>query len=254
MTTKLKLKNMFSVSADAKTSKGEKYGFLTGILYLAPAKLSGYQVCPMASIAQCETPCLNSAGRGAFNSVQLARIAKTRLFFENRAYFMQCIVFSIRALVRKASKLDLIPLVRLNGTSDIRWETIPVTVDGIEYRNIFEAFPNVQFYDYTKLANRKDIPGNYDLTFSYSGVSDYARYAQAAINAGMRLAVVFRSIDVIPSKFLNLPVVPGDNSDIRHLDPHGSIVALYAKGKAKKDTSGFVIDSTRKVIPIALAA
>lgn len=253
MTTKLKLKNMFSVSADAKTSKGEKYGFLTGILYLAPAKLSGYQVCPMAELAQCETPCLNSAGRGAFNSVQLSRIAKTRLFFENRAYFMQCIVFSIRALVRKASKLGLIPLVRLNGTSDIRWETIPVTIEGIEYRNIFEAFPDVQFYDYTKLANRKDIPGNYDLTFSYSGVSDYARYAQTAINAGMRVAVVFRSIDVIPSKFLGLRVVPGDNSDIRHLDPQGSIVALYAKGKAKKDTSGFVIDPARKVIPILAA-
>jgi hypothetical protein len=254
MTTKLKLKNMFSVSADAKTSKGEKYGFLTGILYLAPAKLSGYQVCPMAELAQCEAPCLNSAGRGAFNSVQLARIAKTRLFFENRDYFMQCIVYSVRALVRKASKLDLIPLVRLNGTSDIRWETIPVTIDGKEYPNVFEAFPNVQFYDYTKIANRKDIPANYDLTFSYSGVSDYARYAQSAINAGMRVAVVFRSIDVIPSKFLGLRVVPGDNSDIRHLDPQGSIVALYAKGKAKKDNSGFVIDPARKIIPIALSA
>ena len=208
----------------------------------------------MAELAQCETPCLNSAGRGAFNSVQLARIAKTRLFFENRAYFMQCIVFSIRALVRKASKLDLIPLVRLNGTSDIRWETIPVTVDGIEYRNIFEAFPNVQFYDYTKLSNRKDIPPNYDLTFSYSGVSDYAKYAKSAIDSGMRVAVVFRSVDVIPSKFLGLRVVPGDNSDIRHLDPQRSVVALYAKGKAKKDTSGFVIDPARKVIPIALTA
>ena len=251
---KQKLKNVFSVSADAKTSKGEKYGFLTGILYLAPAKLSGYQVCPMASMAQCEAPCLNSAGRGAFNSVQLARIAKTRLFFEKRDYFMACIVYSIRALVRKASKLDLIPLVRLNGTSDIRWETIPVTIDGKEYQNIFEAFPDVQFYDYTKIANRKDIPANYDLTFSYSGVSDYAKYAQGAVNAGMRVAVVFRSVDVIPSKFLGLRVVPGDNSDIRHLDPQGSIVALYAKGKAKKDTSGFVVDPARKVIPIALSA
>jgi hypothetical protein len=250
---KLKLKNMFSISADAKTSKGEKYGFLTGILYLAPAKLSGYQVCPMATMAQCDDACLNSAGRGAFNSVQSARIAKTRLFFEDRDYFMQCIVYSIRALIRKASKLDLTPLVRLNGTSDIRWESIAVTIDGIEYRNIFEAFPNVQFYDYTKIANRKDIPPNYDLTFSYSGVIGYQSQVQKAIESGLRVAVVFRSIDIIPSKFLGLRVVPGDNSDIRHLDPQGSIVALYAKGKAKKDTTGFIVDNPRKVIPLKVA-
>jgi hypothetical protein len=249
-----KPKHVFSISADAKTSKGEKYGFLTGILYLAPAKLSGYQVCPMASKAKCEAPCLNSAGRGALNSVQRARIAKTRLFFEDREYFMQCLVYSIRALIRKASKLDLTPLVRLNGTSDIRWESVPVTVEGTEYPNVFEAFPKVQFYDYTKIVNRKDIPPNYDLTFSYSGVVGYQSQVQKAIQSGLRVAVVFRSVDIIPSKFLGLRVVPGDNSDIRHLDPQGSVVALYAKGKAKKDTSGFIVDNPRKVIPLRLAA
>jgi hypothetical protein len=250
----MKAKNIFSVSADAKTVKGQEYGYLTGILYLAPADLSGYQVCPMAKLAQCDGPCLNSAGRGAFNSVQIARIAKTRLFFENREYFMQCVVYSVRALIRKAGRMGLTPLVRLNGTSDIRWEIIPVTVDGNEYKNIFEAFPEIQFYDYTKIVNRKDIPSNYDLTFSYSGVVSYQQYAREAIRAGMRVAVVFRSIDVIPSRFIGLPVVPGDNSDIRHLDPKASIVALYAKGKAKKDTSGFVIDPARKVFPIQAIA
>jgi hypothetical protein len=250
----MKVKNIFSVSSDAKTVKGEKLGYLTGILYLAPYDLSGHQVCPMASIAQCHAPCLNSAGRGAFNSVQISRIAKTKMFFENRDYFMQCVVFSIRALIKKALKENLTPLVRLNGTSDIRWESIPVTIDGIECRNIFEAFPHVQFYDYTKIPNRKDIPANYDLTFSYSGVSDYQKYVKQAIANNMRVAVVFRSINVIPSKFLGMPVVPGDNSDIRHLDPAGSTVALYAKGKAKKDTSGFVVDPDKKIIPILAIA
>jgi len=250
----MKAKNIFSVSSDSKTVKGEKLGYLTGILYLAPADLSGYQVCPMAKLAQCDGPCLNSAGRGAFNSVQIARIAKTRLFFENRDYFMQCVVYSVKALIRKAGRMGLTPLVRLNGTSDIRWENIPVIVDGIEYENIFKAFPEIQFYDYTKIANRKGIPENYDLTFSYSGVVSYQSYARQAIDAGMRVAVVFRSVEVIPSRFIGLPVVPGDNSDIRHLDPQGSIVALYAKGKAKKDTSGFVIDPARKVFPIQAIA
>jgi hypothetical protein len=250
----MKAKNIFSVSSDAKTVKGEKLGYLTGILYLAPYNLSGYQVCSMAHIAQCHGPCLYSAGRGAFNSVQIARIAKTRLFFENREYFMQCLVFSIRALIKKALKENLTPLVRLNGTSDIRWESVPVTIDGKLYANIFEAFPHVQFYDYTKISNRKGIPANYDLTFSYSGVGDYQKYVRQAIANNMRVAVVFRSINVIPSKFLGMPVVSGDNSDIRHLDPAGSIVALYAKGKAKKDSSGFVVDPDKKVIPILAAA
>jgi hypothetical protein len=106
---------------------------------------------------------------------------------------------------------------------------------------IFEAFPSLQFYDYTKISNRKNIPENYDLTYSYSGVQGYQKYVQIALSAGMRIAAVFRKRTEIPSSFMGLDVVDGDNSDLRHLDPLGVIVALYAKGKAKKDLSGFVI-------------
>ena len=98
-----------------------------------------------------------------------------------------------------------------------------------------------QFYDYTKLANRKGIPANYDLTFSGSGVADYQPIMFKAKSQGMRIAMVFRSRESIPSSYADMPVVDGDNSDIRHLDPQGVIVGLYAKGKAKSDRSGFVI-------------
>jgi len=169
------MKQLLSIGTNAKTSKGDRYGFLTGVLYLAPSDISGEQVCPMAKLAGCESACLYSAGRGAFSNVQQARINKTHRFFWDRENFMHDLVKSIESLVRKAEKLRMIPLVRLNGTSDIRWENITFRVLG-NLVNIFEVFPNVQFYDYTKISNRKDLPSNYDLTFSYSGLREFLKY------------------------------------------------------------------------------
>ena len=236
-----KSKALLSVSSDAKTVKGETLGFLTGILYLAPANTTKWNTCPMAKKAQCDVACLNTAGRGAFSSVQQARINKTEWFFTERNDFMQQLVVDIAKLIRKANKQGLKPLVRLNGTSDIRWETIGFTdVTGIEYVNIFAAFPNIQFYDYTKRGNRTELPSNYDLTFSYSGVEGFQPYVENALLNNMRMAVVFRKEKDIPTTFMGIPVVSGDNSDVRHLDDK-VIVGLYAKGKAKLDTTGFVV-------------
>jgi hypothetical protein len=164
------------------------------------------------------------------------------------------LIDSVFALIRQAMRQDLTPVVRLNGTSDIRWESIPVTYKGVTYTNIMALFPEVQFYDYTKLANRKNVPSNYDLTFSYSGALAYQKYVQQAIANKMRIAVVFRTVADIPKSFLGLRVIPGDNSDIRHVEPKNRIVALYAKGAAKKDTGPFVVDTLRRIIPIKLAA
>jgi hypothetical protein len=236
-TTFKKSKNLLSISADSKTIKGEKIGYLTGILYLAPANTTKYNTCSMAEKAQCAKACLYSAGRGAFNNVQQSRIDKTLYFYESRDEFMNTLFKNIKALIKKAESKGLKPLVRLNGTSDIRWETIP-----FEGATIFEAFPDVQFYDYTKDANRKDIPANYDLTFSYSGVSTFAPYVSKAQSKGMRMAVVFRKIENIPLSFKGITVVSGDNSDVRHLDDQGVIVGLYAKGAAKRDNTGFVVN------------
>lgn len=245
-----KPKTLLSIDTNAKTVKGQTLGFLTGILYLAPSDQSGHQICPMAKLAQCEAPCLYTAGRGAMSSVQRARLNRTALFFNERDWFMQQLVQDVAALVRKAARRGMTPLVRLNGTSDIRWENIRMA-DG---RTIFEAFPDVQFYDYTKLANRRDVPANYDLTFSYSGAAGFREYARRAIDAGMRVAVVFRTRESIPETFQGLQCIGGDDSDVRHLEPRGVVVALYAKGPARRDMSGFVIDSTPRIIPIKLAA
>lgn len=249
----MKKRQLLSIGTNAKTVKGDKYGFLTGVLYLAPSDISGFQVCPMAKMAACEDPCLYRAGRGIFNSTQAARINKTREFFNEQNDFMHTLIYSINALIRQAKKKGLTPLVRLNGTSDIRWENIRFEHND-KFVTIFEVFPNVQFYDYTKIVNRKDIPSNYDLTVSYSGAPGFQKYIQKAINAGERIAAVFRHEENIPESFLGMECIGGDDSDIRHIEPKNVIVALYAKGKAKKDTSGFVIDTPRRIIPIKLAA
>ena len=233
------MKNLFSINSDAKTIKGNSLGFLTGVMYLAPSNISGYQVCSLAKLAGCEAACLYTAGRGAMNFVHRARVAKTKRFFEERDTFMNDLEYSIKALVRKAARLGLTPLVRLNGTSDIVWENIPFK----QYANIMQAFPNVQFYDYTKIPTRKNIPANYDLTFSYSGVSSFKKaIVKAHANEKLaRIAVVFDKQENFPDTFLGRKVLIGDNSDVRHLDNKNSIVALYAKGKAKKDKTGFVV-------------
>jgi hypothetical protein len=196
----------------------------------------------MAKIAQCDKACLYTAGRGAMTSVQTARIAKTEWFFTERNSFMQQLVVDITKLINKARKQGLQPLVRLNGTSDIRWEAVSfVDINGVEQTNIFDVFPDVQFYDYTKDANRKALPSNYDLTFSYSGVEGFQPFVDKAVAKGMRMAVVFRKEIDIPATFKGIPVVSGDKSDVRHLDDDAVIVGLYAKGQAKLDNTGFVV-------------
>lgn len=245
---------LLQVSNNAKTVKGEKYGYLTGVLYMAPHTIAGPNVCPMATIAQCDKACLYGAGRGAMSSVQLSRINKAQLFHSQRDAFMAQLVKDVARVKAKAQRKGMTALIRLNGTSDIRWESIPVTVSGVTYPNIMAVYPDVQFYDYTKLANRKGVPANYDLTFSYSGVPAFLPYVDKAKANGMRIAVVFRNEEDIPAEFMGMECIGGDDSDIRHLEPQGVVVALYAKGPAKKDTTGFVVDPGRRVIPILAVA
>ena len=230
-----------------KTLKGMKQGFNTYIMHLAPADVSGYQTCPKATVG-CKAACLNTAGRGGMfkkgettNTIQKARIRKTKMFFENRQEFMADLVKDIELAIKQSIKKDLVPVIRLNGTSDLSFEKYEVIRNGVLYRNIFAAFPDIQFYDYTKVLGRKvkDIQ-NYQLTFSAADGND--KDVESAMYNGMNVAVVFgiKKTLPMPEYYNGVQVFNGDESDLRFLDPKNVVIGLYAKGKAKKDTSGFV--------------
>lgn len=237
-------KTLLSVNADAKTIKGNVKGYLTGVLYLAPHTLSGHQVCPKASEG-CRLACLYTAGRGVYTNTQNSRIAKTEYFHADREGFMVQLVKEVEALIRKAKRESLTPVVRLNGTSDLPWEKIKCVRDGIVYASIMEAFADVTFYDYTKVLGRTkalNLP-NYSLTFSLAEDND--KRAVKALNEGYNVAVVMRvgRKEDKPANWGGFPVVNGDETDLRFLDPKGGhVVALFPKGKARKDTLGFVRD------------
>ena len=242
-------RTLISVGTNAKTVKSDKSGsiFKTAICYLAPADMvRGLQLCPMADIAGCKAACLNTAGRGQMSNVQEARIRKAELFRDNRYLFFAILLRDIAREERKAKKNGYSLAVRLNGTSDIQFEA-----ELFEGKTVFEYFPGVTFYDYSKnyskarAAKIAAIP-NYSITLSYSEVNrGYAR--KIANQDTHNIAVVFR--DTIPDFFTfpngkTLPVLNGDISDERYLDATDQqyVIGLLAKGKAKQDTSGFVID------------
>lgn len=224
-------RNVLGIQADAKTRKGDSKGYLTGIMYLAPASLSGVNVCPKSS-AGCRAACLFTAGRGRFYSIERARLIKTLAYHLDTPRFIETIKKSIKSLLVKAKNKGMTPVVRLNGTSDILWERTS---------DILQSFPNVQFYDYTKIAKRLlfQIPTNYHLTLSLSESNDSD--AKLALSKGYNVAAVFRSSEY-PATLFGFDVVSGDDTDLRFLDRRGVVVGLKAKGKAKQDTTGFVRD------------
>lgn len=206
---------------------------MTGILYLAPGKLSGLiNVCPHASAA-CDALCLYYAGRGAFNSVQKARTAKTIFYVKDRESFLATLKENVASVIRKAKAKNMRATVRLNGTSDIGWERY----------GIIQAFNKTQFYDYTKNVQRMHafldgkLPSNYSITFSRSETNE--AQCLEVLKRGGNVAVVFRK--QLPTHWNGFPVINGDENDLRFLDPKGVVVGLKAKGKAKSDTSGFVV-------------
>ena len=243
-------------TGNPKTLKGMQQGYNTYILHLAPATLSGYNTCPKATVG-CATACLNTAGRGGMfkkgentNNIQKARIRKTQLFYNNREEFMSLLVKDILLAIKQSKRLGLTPVFRLNGTSDISFEKYSVKMGNVIYSNIFEAFGYIQFYDYTKVLGRKvkNIP-NYHLTFSAADGNDGD--VVEAVKQGYNIAMVFhlkKTLDMPDYHVLStgntgntvMPIFNGDESDLRFLDPKGHIVGLYAKGKAKKDNTGFV--------------
>lgn len=231
--------NLLGVGNDAKTIKGNGDEYLTAIKYMKPYKTvwqgKVHNLCALADKAKCHEPCLFGAGRGQMSTVQRGRERKTMFYLSDRVGFMDTLVNDITIFRRRCIKNGVQPCVRLNGTSDIMYEKT----------GIMDQFPDVQFYDYTKIVSRayKPLPKNYHLTLSYSEAdSEYAaEVLQAVRDTGVNAAVVFR--ERLPETFKGLPVFNADKDDLRFLDPTHSIAGLVAKGaKAKRDRSGFVID------------
>jgi len=223
---------------NAKTTKGEKFGYLTGILYMAPHSIvKGINMCPWAT-ESCKKACLYSAGRGKFSNVQAARVRKTELFRDDKDAFFNVLIKDITRLEKKAEKKGLKLAIRLNGTSDIPWENYK-----IEGFTIFDIFPKVQFYDYTKAIHRanKALPKNYHLTLSYTGENDKNIF-DIAKRESKNIAIVFSGKE-LPKKYKGLKVLNGDDHDLRFIDSTNSIIGLLAKGDAKKmQNSKFVVN------------
>lgn len=225
---------LLNIGNNAKTIKGDIKGeYLSAILYLSPSTTSGYDVCPSATEG-CKTSCLFTAGRGKMHSVHDARVNKTKMFFENREMFRATLLKEFAQFSKKCNKLNVKPAVRLNGTSDLNWHDM--------FPELFSDFPQFKFYDYTKSQKimekyiNNECPSNYHLTFSRSEFN--FDFCLKVLNNGHNVAIVFESI---PLRYKGFTVFVGDDTDLRFLDPKGVVIGLKAKGKAKKDKSGFVI-------------
>ena len=237
---------IFSVDS-AKAVKAQGYGYLNAIHYMAPADVAGVgDLCPSRTPG-CTAACLGwYSGQASMvahdadiNSVRQSRIDKARRFMKDRAAYMRDVVRSIELAERKAARMGLALCVRMNGSTDISWEGIACERNGTRFRNLMDAFPHIQFVDYTKIASRmrRALPSNYHLTLSRTERND-ATVADI-VRAGGNAAVVF---DRVPAEWQGLTVIDGDTHDLRHLDPRGVIVGLTPKGrKAKRDTSGFIV-------------
>lgn len=225
---------LLNIGNNAKTIKGDILGeYLTAILYLSPSTTSGYQTCPSATTG-CKASCLFTSGHGAFPKIQQARNNKTLMLFEKKETFRAMLYKEFVAFSKRCDKLNVKPAVRLNGTSDIYWPD--------KFPELTTDFPHFNFYNYTKEEKvmRKFMDGkcppNYYLTFSRSE-SNWA-FCKEVLDAGFTVAAVFEKV---PKKYEGYNVFDADETDLRFLDPKGQIAGLKAKGKARHDTTDFVI-------------
>ena len=231
--------HLLSVGSDAKTRKSnEKYpNTITAIQYLAPSLNSGYETCAGKSEG-CSAACLFTAGRGAMNSVQQARIRKTKLFFEDNEKYINYLEEDLSLLDKYGKDNNMSVYVRLNGTSDLDFISL----------NIFDKYNDLKFYDYTKIKERLslDLPDNYRLTYSKD-----ERTTEEEVLEIINLANVAVVFDNIPETYLGLPVFEGDLTDLRYEDPLKHIIGLKAKARAKQDTSGFVVKNNISILQVS---
>tara|TARA_R100000781_G_scaffold90102_2_gene55609 strand:- start:780 stop:1616 length:837 start_codon:yes stop_codon:yes gene_type:complete len=264
--------NLLTINQDPKTSKGTSKGYITAIIYMSPASLSGKNVCSF-STAGCRAVCLNMAGRGQFNYIQQSRLNRTRYFLNDRVNFLNNLTLRISNFIEYAKRKELTPVIRLNGTSDIPYENIKIKLnDLLQYKklnnnkhkkvftafiqnngikeslNIMDIFKDIQFYDYTKYPQTRRPKAinqrNYDLTFSRAENNEAEALEYIRTNSG-RASFVFSG--KLPEYYKGLKVIDADKTDLRFLEPKNVITGLVFKGSKKtlKEgiESGFVIPS-----------
>ena len=244
------MKLLSNPTTNYKSNKNIKIGYNTYYLSLAHSDISGYNVCAMANKlmakennknkSSCSSVCVAYNGNAQrFPKIMEARIRKTKLFFEDRNEFFRLLIKDINAAIKSSIKKQLIPTFRLNTYSDIKYENIKVNHNNKVYNNIFEIFPEIKFYDYSKIANRK-TPKNYELTYSYYGNK---KALNNEIN-NKNVAIVF---DQLPKKYKNRIVIDGDKTDLRTIENDGLNVVVGLKFKGSKKAlndginEGFVI-------------
>ena len=256
---------IFNAGGDAKTSKGQKGGVLTAIAYGAPSTLAStptrrVNMCPKAS-AGCIKGCLNTSGNGSFSNVQQARIRKTWLWLDDPQKFLELAAADLARCAKRAAKEGMELHVRPDGTTDawttwlaLRWaeltELVHARLKGDKWRKARAVFARCKVYTYTKRdpSQFQGLHKDVHVTFSWSERPDAPSTARAWMARGANVAVVFRNRHTLEhymsTGFLDRPVIDGDESDNRADDPRGVIVGLVAKGRARKDTTGFVVDMT----------
>lgn len=235
-------RRMLSVDT-AKNAKGEKLGYMTGILFLSPATESGLIDMCLGRNSHCTKACLgHSTGHLRFDKSRASRVDKTQMFVENRQLFLECVEWDIGMVIRRAERLGLTPVFRVNGSSDRPDVAM----------HFARKYPTVQFYDYSKLpkAELRVMP-NYGITFSYSGTN--LMEALRALNAGVNVSVVFAVAkdQHLPATWHGFPVIDGDTHDLRFLDPQGVVVGLRAKGAAIGVDNPFVVLTNTSVCNVS---
>lgn len=239
------------INNGAKHQKAEKYKELVYTIYLAPANMSGYEVCA-GRTAECTALCLNESGHNRGNYVNNldfindARIRKTRMFFENHEFFTRWVIRDIQAGITRAKKRGYNFSVRINNTSDISPELLWIKENGVK-KNILELFPDIQFYDYSKIANRVQLMkkySNYDVTYSFNGMN--WDQCEKMLNNNVRVAVVF---DKVPEHFRGFKVINGDKYDMRYRDPKNVIVGLkYKKTRNRPNENTTFVVRTKELV------
>jgi hypothetical protein len=238
-----------ATESNPKLVKGEKLGVLSKPHNLSPASESGWNMCAQASEG-CIAACLHTAGNPVYLKNKLsARLQRTRAFMTMRKAYVALIAFELEALELKAKRLNMQPAWRPNTTSDYPFHTVALTVNGKPVKSLIHAFPDIEAYDYTKITKKALqwaaglLPSNYHITFSKSESNDSD--VERVIKAGGNVAVVF-SGKTLPDTWQGVKVINGDESDVRFFDESGVIVGLKAKGEAKTDQSGFVVQLTKQ--------